>query len=399
MKFESFIARRYLSSRRKPLFASFLLFISLLGVTAGVFSLIFVLSVMNGFENDFRQRVLNFKAPVVVLSRTGEDLSSSDERSQLAKIAPHARLVPFAEGEAVIQSEEGGALGVRVRGISETPSEARLGNLYESTPFGPGSLLLGEEVVDSLKVHPDFQETVRLVFPIGDVGPTGELTPRLKNFKLTGMFHSGFYDYDSKYALVPYRDALALFGDEARTGIEVWVPYDDAEALKKKIEKEIGTENVTVQTWRDQNPKLFAALKLEKFGMFLLLSALLLVSSFNIFGLTSLTVMEKIRDMAVLRSSGLSAKGVRRIFLIKAAGIGLLGSFAGGTAGVAVVWFLKHEPVRLPTSYYVEFLPVLLDPSQVIFVLLLVPVLALLSALYPAIQASRPTPVETLRYE
>lgn len=398
MTFTAFIARRYLSTKRKPLFVSFLLFISLSAVAVGVFALIFVLSVMNGFERDFRKKVLGFKAPVVVWSADGEDLSAKvDEwRGIDGRIQ---RIVPFAEGEAVAQTETGETLGIRVRGIGEAPSEERVGRLYENDAFGPESLVVGEELAASLHLNALTSEGVRLIFPIGDVGPTGDLMPRIRKLDVTGVFHSGFYDFDSKYALAPYAQALKLFGAEARTGLEIWLDdYDDADAVKAVLQKAIAKEG-RVESWRDQNPKLFAAMKLEKIGMFLLLGMLLVIASFTIFGLTSLTVMDKIKDMAVLRAIGLSAGNVRDIFLLKAAGIGLAGAAIGGSIGLAVVWYLQRFPVKMPTTYYVETLPVVLEKADAAFILLFVPFMTALAAFYPARQASRVSPIEALRYE
>lgn len=395
---ELFIARRYLSTRRKPLFVSFLLMICLGAVATGVFALIFVLSVMNGFEKDFRQRVLGFKAPVVVMSDTGEDLA--DQVDLWKKMDPRIRrVVPFVEGEAVAQTVDGSALGVRVRGVTEPPTEARLGRLYESEPFSEDSLIVGEEFAASLHVDAGFEEPIQLIFPIGDVGPTGDLIPRVRRLNLTGVFHSGFYDFDSKYALIPYAQALSLFGQEGRTGLELWVePPGAAESVKNRLLAE-KREGVSIQTWRDQNPKLFAAMKLEKIGMFVLLGMLLLIGSFNVFGLTMLTVVDKVKDMAVLRSVGLTAGRLRRIFLVSAAGIGALGAAVGGVLGLTATTFLQKFPVRLPSTYYLETLPIVVEPSDVFFVLAFVPIVTLLAAFYPAQKASCISPVEALRYE
>lgn len=398
MKLESFIARRYLSSRRKPFFVSVILFITLFAVATGVLALIFVSSVMNGFEEDIEARVLGFKAPIVVYNESGGDLSA-DREKWAGKDSRIQRVTAFVEGEAIVQSEAGAILGVRVRGISERPQESRLGKIYESERFSDSSILMGQELAASLKVHPDFFEKIRLIFPFGDVGPAGDLIPRVRSLTLTGLFRSGFYEFDSKHVLIPYGEALRLFGPEARTGLEIWVtPLKDVEKVARKLSKDL-PEGLTLQTWRDQNPKLFAAMKLEKIGMFLLLSVLLLIASFNIFGLTSLTVMDKIKDMAVLRAAGFPVRRVRRVFLLKAAGIGLFGAVAGGTVALLVLAFFKRHPLPLPATYYLEHLPILVAPSEVIFVLLFVPLLTVLAALYPAVQAGKRSPVEVLRYE
>ncbi len=396
MKFETLIAKRYLASRNKPFFTSFLLFISLLGVSAGVFALIFVMSVMNGFEVDFQKRILGFKAPVVIESEGGK---LPDAAEILAADPRILRAVPYIEGEAVLQTEAGGALGARIRGISSTPSAERLGQLYLSDSFSEESVILGDGLATDLKVYPDFFEKIRLVFPVGDVGPSGDLVPRVRTVTMVGKFRSGFFEYDSKYALISYSEAKRLFGSEGRTGIEVWVePLAAADAVKKALAARLPPE-LEVRTWIDQSPKLFAAMKLEKIGMFLLLAALLLIASFNIFGLSSLAVMNKMRDMAVLRSVGVSRRTVRRIFLAMAAGIGVSGALAGGIVGFLVTSILQSHPLRLPSTYYVEYLPIVVDWGNIALVLCLVPVLTMLAGCYPAWEAGRPSPVDVLRHE
>lgn len=399
MKFEIFIARRYLQSRNKPFFVALLLWITLFAVSSGVLALIFVSSVMNGFERDIQTRVLGFKAPMHIFHSPDtpwpERFTEWKEKKRRV-----SGIFPFVEGEAVLRSESGAILGVRVRGISEPPAESRFGTLYQSEPFSANSILVGQELAVTLRVHPDFFEKMTLIYPLGDLTPLGELQPRTRTLTLTGLFRSGFYEFDSKYALIPYEEGLRLFGSEARTGSEIWLEsLGDLEIVKKELEKILPSDQFRIQTWRDENPKLFAALKLERIGMFLLLSVLLLIASFNIFGLTSLQVMEKIGDMAALRACGLSEKRVSRIFLTMAAGIGLFGALGGGGGGLLVTFFLMHHPIRLPTTYYLENLPLAIDFFEVIGVLLFVPLLTMVAALYPALRAKVGSPVEVLRYE
>lgn len=399
MAFEFTIARRYLSTRRKPPFVSLILTISLLSVATGVFALIFVLSVMNGFEKDFRGRILSFKAPVTVTSGNGEDLSARADEFK-AMDSRIRRVVPFAEGEAVAQTRDGGVLGLRVRGIAEAPEESRLGRYYESESFGAQSIVIGDGLSDSLHVHPDFAEDVRLIFPLGDVGPSGDVLPRIKSFKTTGIFHSGFYEYDSKYAVIPYVQALGLFGDQSRTGLEIWLDRpEDAESVQKVLEGKKSSTDLKVLTWKDSNPKLFAAMKLEKIGMFLLLGMLLLIAAFNIFGLISLTVLDKTADMAALRAIGLRRRGVSRIFLLQSAAIGVIGTAVGGGLGLLASWILTKYPAPLPTSYYLEHLPIAVEAGDAAVILALVPLVTILAAIYPARQAAKIPPARALRYE
>ncbi len=356
---------------------------------------------MNGFEKDFRTRVIGFKAPIIV---TAFSQVTESELIQKIKAADSriTEVLPFVEGEAVIQSESGGALGVKVRGMTGTPDPRRLGDYFENEVFTSKSILLGEELSDSLKAHPASQpasQEVRLIFPIGDVSPTGDLLPRIRKFDFTGIFRTGFYEYDSKSVVVSYEEARKLFGADARSGLEVWVePFEAAEAVKKVLQKEIGPA-AFIQSWRDQNPKLFAAMKLEKIGMFLLLSILLLVASFNIFGLTSLAAQEKVKDMAILRSMGLTAARVKRIFILKALSIGGGGGLLGGGLALAVTTLLQRYPLPLPSTYYLDHLPIKVDFFETLLTMILVPVVTLLASFYPALQASKRQPIETLRYE
>ena len=402
MRFEIFMVRRYLKTRHKPFFISFLIFISLLGVATGVFFLIFVQAVMSGFENDFHQKVTGFKAPLVVMSKPDSGKGSEDPPAELIRQAD-ARIVatePFVEGEAVARAETGETVGVKVRGVVGKVGRQRFGKFYFTDNFSAKSIIVGEDLAGSLQINPDFFETVRLIFPLGEVGPTGELLPTVQSFTLTGVFRSGFYEYDTKYVLITYAKALQLFGGQARRGLEVWVePESAVDAVKDILSKKLSSQDFELKTWREQNPKLFAALKLEKMGMFLLLFVLLLIASFNIFGLTSLVVLEKVRDMAILRSMGLTAARVKRIFRLQALAFGLSGMVLGGGLGLLVNFILEKYPLKLPPSYYLEYLPLRMEPGGVVFLLLLAPVIAWLASLYPSHRSTEYSPVEVLRYE
>lgn len=395
MSFEFFMARRYLSTRHKPFFISFLVFISMLGVTTGVFFLLFVLAVMNGFEHDFHNKVTGFKAPLMITAKGDQDPETLRVEEWDTRIVA---VEPFVEGEAVARSESGETVGVKVRGVSGKSGRQRFGKFYFSDEFTNKSIIVGEDLAAALQVHPDFFETVRLIFPLGDVGPSGDLLPRIRSFTLTGVFRAGFYEYDTKYVLISYPQALQLFGDQARRGLELWVEPESAvpsvqAALAKKL------PDYDLKSWRQQNPKLFAALKLEKIGMLLLLSILLLIASFNIFGLTSLVVLEKVKDMAVLRSMGLQANRARRIFQLLATLIGSAGMVLGGSCGLLVTYLLEKYPIRLPPSYYLEYLPLKMDAWEMGATLLLAPLIAFLASYYPAKQSTQYSPVEVLRYE
>jgi lipoprotein-releasing system permease protein len=174
---------------------------------------------------------------------------------------------------------------------------------------------------------------------------------------------------------------------------------DGVKSSLQQALRDWGFTEARVETWRDQNPKLFLALRLEKIGMMILLLVLLMIASFNIFGFTSLMVVGKLKEMAILKSIGLSSRRVGRLFLVQAASIGVVGSLGGGGLGLLVTFLLIRYPIRLPSSYYLEYLPLHLEPALVGGILLLIPFFCIASALYPSIRASRSSPVELLRYE
>ncbi len=399
MNLELFIARRYLSTQNKPFFLTLLSFISFLGMSTSVFALLFVLAVMRGFETDFQNKVIGFKAPLTITGSS--ELSWEELARQIQTSFPEITSVhPYVEGEAVIQTEAGDSMGIRVRGVHGEMENRRYGVVDFVEPMDPRNVILGRELAYALHVDPDFFEKVRLIYPLGEVSPSGEMLPAVRSLTVGGTFRSGYYEYDSKFALIDYEEALRLFGEEARTGLEIWTQQTDHVALlKRRLEDSFHSLPLQIETWQEQNPKLFAALKLERIGMFLLLVVLLAIASVTVFGLVSLLVLEKMRDIAVIRTLGLGKKRVRRLFLLQALGIGLLGDLVGGGIALGLVRILVEHPLRLPSTYYVEYLPLDLSFGTALWVLGLAPLLAILAALYPAWQSVQHPPTELLRYE
>lgn len=403
MSFERFIASRYLSSKNKPFFIKFLLWISFLAIATGVFAVVFISSIMSGFQDDFERRVMGFKAPLTLIGNTAsvlqtmpmEDIKKIDTRIQ--------KVVPFVDGEALIQVShlgEATSVGVRVRGIGEAPERSRVGDFFESETFEK-SLLMGDQLAATLDVRAEDAVEgleIRLIFPLGDIGPSGDLIPRVRKLRLNGFFHSGYFDYDNKYVLVSYIEGKRLFAGEAMEGFEIWTAsLENVDALKDKIQKRF--PDLQVLSWKDQNPKLFSALKLEKLGMFLLLTILLLIASFNIFGVVTLTVLEKRKDIAVLRTIGMTKRRLKKVFLLKALILGLRGAAAGMIAALTLLGLMVLFPLKLPETYYVEFLPIQVRWGEVVFAFLMGPFVTLVAAYYPARQAAQPAPMEILRYE
>jgi len=413
MRFESFIAKRYLSTSRNSFSVSLLKWIGIVGVALGVFSLIVVIAIMRGFEKDFEGKILGFQAPVN-LDLKGE---ATEAFPSLEKLRNEFPVITAGEqrieGEVVIESAFTSSSAARVRGIDRLPSQTRgLGRLTlssesetaeEASFFGSGSLLpgiiLGSELAVELQVHPDFKDDVRVVFPFGDLSPSGEIMPRIRRFRVMGLFDSGFYEYDSKFAIIAAPQAERLFGDYGRKSLALFLKNNVVSAAFKMQLQQLVPKNWQVTTWRERNQRLFQALLLERVGMFLLLLMVILLASFTIFALISMIVLEKIQDMAVLRAMGMKRKQVRRVFLWQAGRLGLRGTIIGGVLGILVSLYLYYFPYELPPSYYMQHLPLSLEPALIMLILLAGPLISILAGLYPARQSTRPIVAEVLRYE
>ena len=408
MRLTTFIAFRYLSLRNKPFFVSFLIWISVIGIAVGTFALIFAMAIMNGFQQDFQSKILGFTAPLSIT------LDQTPKGEWLDRIRSHPRVTgvrPVISGELVIQTAEGGVVGAKLRGIQghDHPMFAQFDFFYgegwneKDLPAGedhlPG-ILLGLELATDLQVHPDFFDEVQLIFPLGDVGPTGELLPTVKRFRVIGIFQTGFYEYDHKGAFIDYREAEKIFQDYVPR--EVDIDIEDiyrAETVATELRALVPVSTVKIRTWQEQNKKLFGALKLERIGMVLLLSMIIFLSALTLLGLLSIVTTEKTKDVAVLRTLGVTVAEIRRVFLWEGGILGGVGTSVGVVLGIIATLILQVYPIRLPPSYYVEILPVNLDLWHVLLVTGFGPLVCLLAVFYPSWQAAKRQIVEILRYE
>jgi lipoprotein-releasing system permease protein len=248
----------------------------------------------------------------------------------------------------------------------------------------PG-IVLGSELAASLQVHPDFNDEVKLVFPFGDISPTGEILPRVRRFRVAGIFDSGFYEYDSKFAIIPEMSAARLFGEYGRAKLGLYLKdASKSDQLKSALVSTFPERSWKISTWRERNQRLFQALLLERWGMFVLLPMI---------------VLEKVKDMAVLRTVGLRLKQVKRIFWWQVAVIGLRGTLLGGILGTLVCLWFHFFPYELPPSYYIRTMPVAFDPFYIVLIVIMGPLISIVAGLYPARQACLPTIAEVIRYE
>ncbi|MFH0799782.1 MAG: ABC transporter permease [Pseudomonadota bacterium] len=414
MNFTTWVALRYLMSRRAGRYAPLLTATAVASVALGMLALILVMSVMRGFRQELASRLLGFNAHIT-LSRSAD--AGPLARDDVEALVPKSKLrdaAPFVQGEIIAQSAASGELlaqGARVRGIEPDwlgamgkvrfyfPEDSAGFDSLKALPGGLPGAIIGNEVVAQLSVHPDFGDRVDLVAPLAEVGPTGELTPNERRFAVTGVFLSGVFDYDSKYILVALSEAKRLLGEQAEEGWQIRLT-DAANvagilsSMKAKLPAGWKAEG-----WNEQNRKLFAALKLERTAMAGVLIMVMLIASFAIVGVVLLLTAAKRKDIAILEAIGLTERGVGRIFIAHAALIGAAGSLIGLVAGLGICFALERYPIRLPASYYLDWLPVDTNPVAAVAFALVGVAIAVVSSIYPVRQAMKLSPVEVLRYE
>ena len=424
MRFEAFIALRYLAGRRKQAFIYLISLISVLGVSIGVAALVIVLGVYNGFTTDIREKILGANAHIIL---TGQALSAPDlaapqgdsanVSSGLATTLDRIEAVPGVVGATPFLYTEGmlssprGVKGVVLRGIdpSTAPNVLSIlgtlssGNVADLDPQSPGALpgvIVGRELALRLGLVPGSR--VNLLSPAGQKTAAG-FQPRIRPFRVAGVFQTGMYEYDSSLGFISLnagRDLLAL--PEGRiSGVEVTVKnVYEADKIADAIERELGS-GIIARHWMEMNANLFAALKLERIGMFIVLAMVELVGSFSIVTTLVMLVMEKTRDIAILKSMGATRSMIRRVFILQGVIIGAVGTLLGYALGIGIALLLqRYQFIKLPPGVYtLDHLPVLLNWTDIGLVGASAMLLCFLATLYPAGQAAGLVPAEALRYE
>ena len=399
------------ASRRNG-FISFISGVSMLGIALGVAALIIVLSVMNGFQKEVRERMLSVVSHIEVLAPGGAALV--DLPAALQQLRSHPQVVgaaPFVAAQALLARGET-MKGVVLRGID--PSlEGEVTDLAAAHPevlaqLQPGAfrVVLGLELARQLGVR--VGDVVTLVAPSGQVTPAGVL-PRLKQMTVAGLFHSGHYEYDAALALMHVEDAQRLLRLEGPTGVRLKLhDLHQAPAVARELAHTL-TEHLVLRDWTQQNKTWYAAVQLEKRMMFIILTLIVAVAAFNLVSTLVMTVQDKRADIAILRTLGASPRSIMAVFVVQGALVGVVGTLAGLLLGLAVAWNidvivpaierLLHTSFLPQDIYLISHMPSDPQAADIVPIALISLVLAFVATVYPSWRASRVNPAQALRYE
>lgn len=401
MRFESFVAKRYLMSQSKGVFSLITTLIGVLGVAVGVAALITTLAVMTGFQNDIKKHVIGAQAHIMVLGKMPEGRYQKIQE-QIETIPQVVATAPTIYGQAILSYAQS-SQGVLLRGL-DAEQEAKTNTLVSSLVEGSfkvaeGSnlpaLVLGTELADNMGL--DIDDEVVLVSPQGLAGGL----PKMKRFKVTGLLKTGYYDFDNTIVYADLQNASDFLGLKgAVTGVNIKVKnLDKADEVSAQISNAIGYQ-YTVKTYAQMNQTLYAALKLEKTVMFIVLFLIIIVAALNITSNLILFGTEKLRDIGILRTLGASPAKIRHIFLLEGLFIATAGVVLGLILAFVLCFIIENTNiVELPADiYYLTKVPVSLQPFDILSVVLGSYLVCFISALYPAYKASKINPVDAVRY-
>jgi lipoprotein-releasing system permease protein len=418
MRYEWFIGLRYLKAKRKQTFVSIITVISIVGVALGVMALIIVLSVMSGFENTLKEKILGTYAHIVLMKADQEGVDNyEDAATKVESVKGVLSASPFIFSQVML-STESNVSGVVLKGIdpdrvgqvTEVARQLKTGRLQDLKGNREGGLpgiILGVELAKHLSVS--VGEAIQVISPLGTITPMG-MVPKMRRFRVAGIFHSGMYEYDNTLAYISLENAQKFLGLGKRvTGIEIKTA--DLYRVKetgKEIRKKMGFPFWT-RDWMEMNRNLFAALRVEKIAMFIILVLIVLVAAFNIISTLIMVVMEKSRDIAILKAMGAPSRGILRIFVIEGLVIGVVGTVLGGVLGVGAAFNLERITgwveglfgfkILSSDVYYIDKLPSQVNPLDVTLIVVTAILISLLATLYPSWRASKLDPAEALRYE
>jgi lipoprotein-releasing system permease protein len=422
MRFELFIAARYLRAKRRQAVVGVITATSVIGVAAGVASLIIALAVTNGMRRDLQERLVGSTSHVILMRVAGDGIKDWRPLLERLRMVPH--VVAAAPGlyEQVLISRSQRSAGGLIEGVIPA-DEKTVGDLLQSMVQGSASTLepvqhdgaptsvaaSSMQAIPPIVIGQDMAETigakvgdgVQVISPQGELTPLG-MMPRYQKFQVVGIFKSGFYQYDSSYAFVRLTDAQKLFSEPDVISV-ISFKVDDlyhADSVGRAIEEEAG-KGFQATNWMEQNRELFRALKLEQIVTFIVLALIVCVAALNILIALTMMVMEKTRDIAVLMSFGVNAEQVRRIFLLQGLLISVIGTVLGLIVGYGLSWLGGHYRfIRLDAAVYsIDYLPFAPRVWDAVIVAAVSLGVSLIATLYPSGSAAKVLPAEALRYE
>jgi lipoprotein-releasing system permease protein len=406
MSFELFVALRYLLARRKQAFISLISFISVLGVSVGVMALLIALALMTGLQGELRDRIVGSSAHVYV-NKIGGMQNVEEEITKLLALPRVEGAAPVMLGKGIITSQASemfidikGIVMEREKTVTQLHNAIRTGSLdaLERNEGDTPGILVGVDLARNLEVG--LGERVRILSSQGDLSPFGAVF-RPRTFEVVGIFSLGLFEFDSAYGIVGLDEAQAMMGSGSHPYIELRV--DDmfrAEDVVESIVARLGADYIP-QSWSDLNKSLFSALWLEKMAISITIGLIVMVAALNIIASLILLVMEKNRDIAILKTMGSSAKSIRRIFMLQGLIIGLVGTTAGAIAGYALIVVLdRFKLISIPVDVYqISHIPFTLELSDFLVVIASAILTCFVATIYPSRQAAKLDPAQALRYQ
>jgi lipoprotein-releasing system permease protein len=406
MGFELFIAKRYLTARRKQAFISVITFISVLGIAIGVAALIIAIALITGFQQDVQDKILGATSHIMVSDLSGEGLADHREiAADIRKNKDVLSVTPVAYNEVLItgMSKSSGALLKGIDFAQELLEADWLQNLEAGEIPQEGApregILLGREM--AFRIGAQVGDVVSVVAASSELSPMG-LMPKRKRFLVSGIFNTGLYEFDSSTALIRLSSAQKLFGMGDRvTFLQVKIrDIFTADRIGEEMRKNLPPLTY-ITTWMELNQSLFSALKLEKNIMFLTITLIVIVAALNIIATLILMVMEKTRDIGILLAMGAAPQNIKKIFFNQGALIGILGTTFGAVLGLGWCWLANvFRLIKIPVDIYqISFVPFRIQPFDFGLIVGITLAISFISTLFPARRASRVDPVTALKYE
>jgi len=412
------IAMRHLRTKKRSGFVSRVTMMAVGGTFVGVATLIIVLSLMNGFEEELRDRIVEFNTHALVFARSQEAWTDIDSVAAEVKELPEVLATSkFIRGEALTYYEMVSGVRAKIKGVIvkgvDIERERNVSAVIDSFKppvesfdtewFGEGEnlpgMVLGEDLANML--HVVMGEELTLVSAPTEL-KSGKMEPLTREFRVIGFFKTGVYEFDSRFVYIGLSEAASFFDAEGSTrgiGIKLRDIYK-ADRVDRKIRDMLQTWEYGTNNWIDMNRNLFSYIKVEKILMFLLLTLIIMVAGFNLIGMLTMVIMEKRSEIGILRSMGASSGGIMSIFMIEGTVIGVIGTVLGIAGGLAITAVLKTIHIDLPPDvYFISTLPVLIKSSDILLISAASMLICFIATIYPSWEACRVMPLDAIRYE